>query len=151
MPDHPSVFISCTRGEVQRAAEISAALKRHGTHVVTDWAEAQQGGDWIGHLENALGDSDVFVLLVSEGFLGSQFAQYEWGFALRKQLTGSAKIIPVILDDVGETNLPHLLRGFPALDGRDKSGVKIADAVLDELKRVDVDGSADANIETASP
>jgi hypothetical protein len=87
-------------------------------------------------LENALDDCDVFVPLVSKGFLASEFATYELGFALHKQAAGSVRIIPVILDEVEAMPLLHR---FPALDGRGKQGLEIADAVLAELTRVGMD------------
>jgi hypothetical protein len=142
MSDRPNVFISCTRDNLARAADIAAGLRREGMSAVTDWTDDKTGGDWIGRLEAALDDCDVFVPLVSRAFLASGFATYEVGFALHKHSEGTARIVPVILEDLGGERLPHGLGRFRSLDGREKTSGEIAHAVLAALRETGVEAGA---------
>ena len=60
-----SVFISYAHADRTRAVAVTTRLRQAGWTVWVDEAGIRGGARWAGEIERAIGDSSVFLVLVS--------------------------------------------------------------------------------------
>ena len=72
-----------------------------------------RGGQWIQvKIEEGIKKCDLMIVLVSKKSLGSRWVETEWRAKFQQEIEdGGVKVLPVLLDEIGNTELPALLRG----------------------------------------
>lgn len=113
MPPHRplSIFISYTREDAEHARNLYQHLadfrSRDGATVFFDQQRIQPGYRWRDAIQQALEQSDLFVLLLSRGFLNSDFClDKEARHALDRVAKGTGRIFVVQIGDCTYDNLP---------------------------------------------
>jgi hypothetical protein len=122
MANPVSIFISYSRKDSElkdQLLEHLSSLRQDDT--VTVWHDRQiEAGDaWSSAIDTHLELADIILLLVSPGFLASEYCYgTELKRALQRQSEGSARTIPVLLRPVdwGHSGLKHI-QALPS-DGR---------------------------------
>ena len=82
-------------------------LQRQG--FINQWSDRQikAGSDWNKEIDRNLEEADIILLLISADFIASDYAyDIEMERALERHMAGEAKVVPVILRDVGWKSAP---------------------------------------------
>ncbi len=105
------LFISYSREDTAFAAALMRELDAQG---VAYWLDRRidPGRLWIDEIESAVRRASVFVLLISPGFLASEYALMEAGMAVGRAQESGARIVPILLSGA---SLPPILRNYQAL------------------------------------
>jgi TIR domain len=93
-----------------------------GLRVLTYEGEIQPGMDWMRVIELELSEADFVAFFISPNSITSSVIKEELRIALHRQVCGEggAMILPIILADVPDSDLPPLLRQFQWVDLRDR-------------------------------
>jgi hypothetical protein len=115
----PSVFLSYSREDRDVVLRIGDRLKAARIQVWLD-RELVGGSTWIEEIERYLSAVDFVVFLISPGSVRSTWARQELQVALHRQVSreGGAVIVPVILEDTDNADVPPLLRQYNWIDLR---------------------------------
>lgn len=72
-----------------------------------------RGGQWIQvKIEEGIHKCDLMILLLSRKSLESRWVETEWRAKFQQEIeNGGVKLLPVLLDEVDNKELPTLLRG----------------------------------------
>ncbi|MEH2559594.1 hypothetical protein V1286_007123 [Bradyrhizobium algeriense] len=100
------VFISYAHKDRTWASKFAHELEAHGVHAWFDEAEIAIGDRWSEKLEEALRQTPVIAVLVSQDYLSSPSSVFELGAAV----AGNKKIIPIVTQEIERPLLPSLLR-----------------------------------------
>jgi O-acetyl-ADP-ribose deacetylase (regulator of RNase III) len=96
-----SVFVSYAHEDESMRNKLSDHLGglRYGGYIKDWWdGEIIPGHEWAPEISRRLDEADIILLLVTAGFLGSEFiGKNELGRALERHRAGEAIVIPVIL------------------------------------------------------
>lgn len=104
----PRVFLSYARSDAAMVDRIASDLKGEGIDVWLDRDELAPGQLWVKQIEDAISQSDFLLFFISQKSLRSKWAMDEYRSAFTSQLrSGGTRIIPVLLEDIGE--LPPFL------------------------------------------
>jgi hypothetical protein len=117
--------------DLLRAVE---ALSRDGIDVLPA-SDIQPGQSWVTDLDANIHKSDVFLILLTPRYLQSQICMYDLGLALSEQRDRGAIVIPIIMKDLGETEMPTYLRRFSVIDGRSIGTEELAALLGDAAQR----------------
>jgi hypothetical protein len=71
------VFISYSRSDFYFAEQLAVALRRHGVEVWLDVHELAIGSDWASAIDQAIAESDIFVLVASRAAWASPYVRGE--------------------------------------------------------------------------
>src|SRR5579871_3252936 len=96
-----------------------AMLKRQG--IIEPWHDRriQAGDEWKGEISEQLEAADIILLLVSPYFLASEYCyDVEMQRALQRHESGSARVIPVILEPCDWKSAPFGKLQAATKDGR---------------------------------
>jgi hypothetical protein len=100
----PRIFISYAHDDIAQAQklyeQLTGSLGKHGAELYfeTDWSSTSN--DWRPRLETALGQSDVYFLLLSPRYTATDFClHHEARRALERMRTHGAKVYMVLLSD----------------------------------------------------
>ncbi len=101
MPILPKIFIAYAREDAHLLEKLRKplnVLRRNGhCHIFFD-GEIVPGERWDNRLKDELHQADIFVLLVTDDFLDSDYINdVELSKALEKEKEGTAKVVPIIL------------------------------------------------------
>lgn len=118
-PSKQRIFISYSSRDADAAHSLARLCLRTGAETWAD-RDLRSGVDWCEKIDEAIGRSNVFLVLVSNAKqLDSPWQSREWSaICERKWTRPDIQVIPILLDDV-ET--PAFLRGLEALDGSNKT------------------------------
>jgi len=130
-------FISYSRGDAasrKLAAALSYNLPRLGYEVFVDVVGLQAGERWTEQLEHQIDTCDVFVILVSEGSLASDYVSRELARALaRNNATERPLIVPIRIQFTRELQGDEcVLDEFERLDWQSKSDTPYVIERIDE-------------------
>src|SRR5262245_62037621 len=104
----PTVFISHSSNDDQRAHELAADLRAEGISVWIDREEIQFGDSVPQRIAEGLAAATVLLVLVSTHFANSAWCRVEYESLLMNEISsGHVSVVPVRLDD---TEMPVLLR-----------------------------------------
>jgi hypothetical protein len=104
----PSVFFSYARVDAEMVDRIAADLMAEGINVWLDRDRLAPGESWVEQIEGAIRHSDFLLFFISRNSLDSKWAMAEYRAAFTSpKATGGTRIIPVLLEEVGE--LPPFL------------------------------------------
>lgn len=113
------VFVSYNNEDREWAERFATELRSLGVRVWFDKWELIAGGNWQDALQTAIPNSASVAILIGRSGLGS-WTQAELRQALSNLVKGQCSIIPVILPDVEEFELPPFLQHCHYIDYRDQ-------------------------------
>jgi hypothetical protein len=109
------VFISYSRRDRAFVDRLVENLGQAGIRVWQDVDEIYAGSDWQAEISKALVGASALLFVASQNSVDSAWMTHELQFFIQRK---SSKIIPIILDDVGEKALPVFLAQFQWVDFR---------------------------------
>jgi hypothetical protein len=116
------VFISYSHDDEKLKNELLKHLKPFSrSKTITAWSDDQiaTGSEWFDEIKNALAKTSVAVLLVSPGFLASDFIhEHELGPLLKEAKAGGVRILWVPLRAAAYKETP--LKDYQAVSSPDK-------------------------------
>jgi len=113
------VFISYSSTDREIVARIVARLTAANLQVWFDRAAIGGGGAFISEIEEGLQTSQVTVLFLSPAALQSSWVENEWNARLiQMSKDRTKKLIPVLLHDVKDGDIPLMLQRLSYLDFR---------------------------------
>ncbi len=125
------VFLSYSIRDKDVARQIASALRDGGHTVWHDESAMRAGDNLIKKIEEGIRDSDAIVVLFSEGYLSSKWAQFELStWRLTGAVKNSKAIMPVRLDD---TPLPLFLANRIYIDFRGNNVAELATRLAADL------------------
>jgi catechol 2,3-dioxygenase-like lactoylglutathione lyase family enzyme len=89
------VFISYVKKDYALAALMNERLKQHG---IVDWRfenNLKAGDDWRKQIEEAIDNSKIVIVILSQASCASRYVTYEWSYAMGK----GKGIIPVLYEE----------------------------------------------------
>lgn len=147
-PKSLAFFLSYSHKDValkDKLDEHLTALKRSG--MVSLWQDKQieAGDDWDKKIKKKLKDADVVLLLISPGFVASDYInRVEMKYALKKASSGRVKIIPIYLKQIFTEGMPfRKFQGFINPDKpienfpyhkRNKAFFEVVKGISDQIK-----------------
>src|SRR5215831_16014804 len=105
------LFISYSRTDDEFVRRLQHELDLQGVRYWSD-RKIRAGSLWIDEIETAMNRASVFVLVISQSFRASEYAQLEAGIAVSHAQQSRARVVPILLRGA---SLPAALRGFNAL------------------------------------
>lgn len=127
------IYISHSNQDKELAIEITQGLKEFGHDIFIDSENIHPGDDWRSALSNALKQSDVFLVLLTEHSANSQFVLSEIG-AARAYIDSASNIklfIPIVFDNI---SIPFSVRDIQVVLG-DRKDVTNAIIKVEEAIR----------------
>lgn len=121
----PYVFISYARQDREFVERLTDALSAAGVQTWTDVSNIAPGQNWQAQIEQGLLGAEVLLYVSSRNTSASQWMERE----LHAFTGGTGRVIPLILDAVGEQSLPNALRQFQWADFRGDFNVAIQSLV----------------------
>lgn len=154
IPKRPDVFISYCHKDAKFMEELRVHLKPFVRAGLTTWSDQQlvPGSKWFTQIQTALNAAKVAVMMVSPGFLASNFIhKHELGPLLKKAERGGVRILWVLVRDCAYDKTA--LKNYQAMisprkaiaemkAGRDRAWVKICETIA-EAVGPDSDSSTD--------
>ena len=92
-----NIFISHSSKDEKTYVELADALKKQG-HTVFNAVTIDVGELWVDKIKSALNESDIFIVLVTDNFLNSSWAQAELSSAVFGM--NNIRLLPVVVGDV---------------------------------------------------
>lgn len=124
------IYISHSHQDKKLARSIANGLRESGNEIFIDSESLQAGSDWRLTLTEHLKQSDVFLVLVTESSVNSQFVVSEIG-AARAYVNSSSNeklFIPIIF---GQIDIPNVIQDIQAIFG-DKNTV---DEIVSKIRQ----------------
>jgi hypothetical protein len=121
----PYVFISYSRQDREFVERLTDALSAAGVETWTDVSNIAPGQNWQAQIEQGLLGAEVLLYVSSQNTSASTWMEQE----LRAFITGTGRVIPLIVDDAGENSLPNAIRQFQWADFRGDFNVAIQSLV----------------------
>ncbi len=127
-----SVFISYAHADRTRAVAVTTRLRQAGWTVWVDEAGIRGGARWAGEIERAIGDSSVFLVLVSAAAAASEWVD-------RELLAATDLRVPVVAAELEDTPLPPSMQFI--LRNRQRVMLTTSDNQLDQQALVRLEGA----------
>lgn len=122
----PKVFLSYSRHDREKLESLQrylAPLKRKNKIELWDDHYILPGDEWDGKIREELEQADIILLLVSSFFLDTDYVwDVEIARAMERHESGSARVIPIVLDDCDWEDAP-----FGKLNGLPRKGKPVSD------------------------
>lgn len=116
-PSTPTVFLSYSGADKEKAKQIADTLLENGIDVWFDGYNVQVGDALVSTIKKGINEADYFLILLSKSSLNSQWVNQELELAFIKQSdTKSHTIIPVLLEKISVNKMPVYLRDILYLD-----------------------------------
>ena len=94
---YKKVFISYSHKDINFVEKLYHKLKNDGVTCFFDKDSIRSGENWVLALEKGLEESDVVILVLSENYFESKWANAERSFMTRNDPSGEKrKIIPLL-------------------------------------------------------
>lgn len=123
------LFLSYSSKDRAFARDIRNALQDGGVKVWFDEGDIPLGGSIPIEIQKGLEASDQLLVLISENSLKSKWVETEWTKKFGQEVSkGQITVIPLILGNITEDEIPFLLR--------DKLYVRITDDCTEAVKRI---------------
>jgi hypothetical protein len=111
-----TAFISYSSKNRAVANKIRADLTALGHRIEIDVVDVSPGDSLTARLNSLISHADIAILLISPASLRSKWAAAEWDSLLHRQVEGSIRVIPVIVQPTPQSEIPPLLRSRVAID-----------------------------------
>lgn len=129
------VFVSYALEDRATAKAIADGLAQAGIRVWTD-SEIQGGELWLPRLEEMLRSSDQYLVLMSPELMTARsWGMYELGFMMSEQRDHGKPVIPVVIRDFGDNDIPRLHSAMQAIDGRGKPVPELTALIAEAIER----------------
>lgn len=122
----PKIYISYNNKDNLIAQEISSWLKGLGYELAIDVDILSAGVKWQEELSNALKASDVFIALLTENSISSQYVLYEIGVARAYAQSSKMLVIPVLFSDIP---IPNVIRDLQVIYGLPNDIAKVKEQI----------------------
>ncbi len=111
------IFLSHSSVDKPFVRRLASRLKNDGFNVWLDEKELVPGDKLASKLAQAIESSKIFLIVISENSINSNWLKYELELALRKMVEDDVRLIPILKGDV---RLPDQLKGIIYADFRTK-------------------------------
>jgi predicted protein tyrosine phosphatase len=108
------VFISYSRQDRPFVERLTAQLREAAVRTWTDLDDISAGQDWAQEIYRGLLEADVLIYVASKNSAHSRWMNAEFTAFLKT----AKRVIPIIIDDDGPTNLPDPLQRLQWVDFR---------------------------------
>lgn len=138
---HPKAFVShATEDKDRFVLPFAAALRAAGVDAWVDVWEMQPGDSLVDKIfEEGIGGADAVIVVVSRRSLTRRWVQEELDAAVVKRINTNSRLIPVVIDDVGDADLPaairHLIHVRATEHGAEDAARRIADLLFGGTSR----------------
>jgi hypothetical protein len=131
-----SVFISHAGPDATFARSLATGLEQVGIAARLDQAEIRVGDNIVTWMNDAIGESDYLLVLLSPESRDRYWVRMEWSNALMKEAhLRRTFVIPVILPGLQDSEIPEMLRAKAFLDfriDRDAAFLKLVSRLKDD-------------------
>ncbi|HEY2289214.1 MAG TPA: SIR2 family protein [Thermoanaerobaculia bacterium] len=106
----PAVFVSASMKDSEIVRRLTGFLRERG---FVPWAaadEIQAGDDLRQRISEALAAADCVIVLFSAHSAESAWVRYEAEAAMVREVTGQTAVLPVVVGDFGDADLPAYFR-----------------------------------------
>lgn len=141
MPDAIRVFVSYSHQDAEYANRFVDRLRSSGLDVWYDRQGLLGGQEWAVTIEQELESRPVFIVLLSQAALASEWVRREIYFAVSQNVRGSSRIILPVLISHDVAQMPMVLVEYQYIAG--ESPDEAAQAVLRALGRIVLPGEPD--------
>jgi tetratricopeptide (TPR) repeat protein len=130
------VFISYSYADREIAQSLSQQLRSEGLTVFLAGASIRPGDDALSIIAAALQTTTAVAVLVSSQTATSGFVKSEISNAAANARSGSALLIPVLLDELPQSAIPKGLEQFVAIRVNDDASLRrAAEQIVDAVRR----------------
>lgn len=116
-------FLSYSSNDRLWAEQLAIALEKEGIDAWTG-RDIQPGKNWMDEIQSVLRASNTYILLLSSESIKSSWVSFELGAAVG----GNKRIIPIVIDDIGNEQLPLSVTKYQYL--HESSPVSAAKAIV---------------------
>lgn len=130
------IFLSYSSLDKPFVRRLSSRLKKDGYDVWLDEKELTPGDKLASELANAIEESIIFIIIISENSIKSKWLKYELELALKRMVENEIRLIPLLK---GNIDLPNQLKGLVYADFRNnkRTGYKtILKSLENEIPKV---------------
>lgn len=132
-PAEPSVFFSYAHADESIAHGLIEKLKELGLRVWIANEELRAGDDTFERISRALSEARLFVALVSNYSIQSEWCKKELSMALAKSVgQRQFRVLPLVMDDVKES--PPSLLGMLSLKVDSKDPLAVAEQLVSDVR-----------------
>ena len=127
------IFVSYPRKNAEFALQMAKELKAEGFQVWFDQLDIQAGSRWDDEVQKALGECEIFMVILTPEAIESQNVKDEIGYAI----DSGKRILPLLLE---KCNIPFRLRRFQYVDFTMMDhdlGIETAEKLLTNLINAD--------------
>ena len=127
------IFVSYPRKNAEFALQLARELKSEGFQVWFDQLDIQAGSRWDDEVQKALGECEIFMVILTPEAIESQNVKDEIGYAI----DSGKRILPLLLE---KCDIPFRLRRFQYVDFTEmdyKVGIENAERLLTNLINAD--------------
>ena len=121
------IFLSYSYEDMPWVEQFAHALEKEGVDVWFDTHEIALGENIRGKLQEGLRSSNILIVILSSNSAKSPGIFFELGAAV----ADNKRIIPVVIDDIGQENLPLPIIKYQYL--RENSPVKAGEEIAKAL------------------
>src|SRR5437762_6379699 len=107
------IFISHSSKDKKAVSRIAARLKKDGHDVWADYLKLSPGDNFADKIQEAIRDSEAFVVVISANSLQSTWARAEFSAIALGQIADKKKVVPVRIDNCP---VPNYLSNFLYVD-----------------------------------
>ncbi|WP_176083095.1 toll/interleukin-1 receptor domain-containing protein [Martelella sp. HB161492] len=113
------IYVSYTMRDDLFAQSLIGSLRAAGHEITIEGARLTPGINWRLELNQGLKAAEVFIILISENAMHSQFPMMELGTARAyAETSGKMLILPIVL---GDLSLPTIVQDIQVIFARDRS------------------------------
>jgi hypothetical protein len=127
-------FVSYARNDLDplRAARVIEALSRAHIEVWTE-ADLAVGEKWVAAIDQAIRASDLFVILLTPGYLTSDWCEIELGMLLSERRDSGKPLLTIVMTQIDDAMIPRYLRQSQFVDGRGVDPARLTGIVSEAL------------------
>lgn len=112
------IYVSYTTRDDDYAQGLMAALRAQGHQITVEGTKLTAGINWRAELSEGLKAADVFIILISQSTMHSQYPMMELGTARAfAETSGKMLILPIVL---GDLPLPTIVQDIQVIFSRDR-------------------------------
>lgn len=112
------IYVSYTTRDDEFAQGLMIALRAEGHQITVEGTKLTAGINWRSELNEGLKIADVFIILISQSTMHSQYPMMELGTARAyAETSGKMLILPIVL---GDLQLPTIVQDIQVIFSRDR-------------------------------
>ena len=108
----PSIFLSHNSNDKPFVRKLASRLSAAGVVVWLDEVNLRIGDSLVDKIANAINNVSFVAAIISRSSIKSVWVRTELSLAMTKEINGDTKVIlPVVIDDIDDCDLPAALKG----------------------------------------